>query len=504
MPRRPTAPACSPASRRSSGSTSRAPTEALPRARPFAPRRRHAIISLLAALLLAAAAPPAQADARREHLRSSACAPMSKRWSASARATRSPRRTIRRAASARRGAGARREFRADRARPAAAAWTIVAARDARSSGDRIPTPVRLVNVVADPARHRAAERGGDRPGPYRQPRHRRDGLRPSDAPGANDNASGSALVLEAARVLSQQRVPDDDRLCRCCRARSRGCYGGKLLADYAAAAGLDGQGGAQQRHRRRLVRLATACCDAAHVRVFSEGPRADLTDAAARRAAPQRRRERQPGPQPVALRRRARQRHGGPRRARRSGAPTAWAAAGTRSRSSTRAIPAVRFSVAIEDYEHQHQDLRVENGVTLRRHRSTRWISPTSPRSRGSTCARSPRWRPRHMPPGADGRGRGAVPIRSLAWNGSPRRGASYYDLAATAPSRPEWTGVCGRSRVMRAASDRATSRSGLDRADVSRRRLAVRGQRDGGRRQREPGRQRGAGRRLRAACDTQ
>ena len=26
--------------------------------------------------------------------------------------------------------------------------------------------------------------------------------------------------------------------------------------------------------------------------------------------------------------------------------------------------PAIRFSVAVEDYDHQHQDLRVENGVT--------------------------------------------------------------------------------------------------------------------------------------------
>ena len=28
-----------------------------------------------------------------------------------------------------------------------------------------------------------------------------------------------------------------------------------------------------------------------------------------------------------------------------------------------RGYPAVRFSVAIEDYEHQHQDVRVENGI---------------------------------------------------------------------------------------------------------------------------------------------
>ena len=35
----------------------------------------------------------------------------------------------------------------------------------------------------------------------------------ADAPGANDDGSGTAAVIEAARVLSQPPIPGDDRLC---------------------------------------------------------------------------------------------------------------------------------------------------------------------------------------------------------------------------------------------------------------------------------------------------
>ncbi len=44
-------------------------------------------------------------------------------------------------------------------------------------------------------------------------------------------------------------------------------------------------------------------------------------------------------------------------------APTATAAAAIRCRSSKRAIPAVRFTEAHENYTRQHQDLRTENGI---------------------------------------------------------------------------------------------------------------------------------------------
>jgi Zn-dependent M28 family amino/carboxypeptidase len=43
----------------------------------------------------------------------------------------------------------------------------------------------------------------------------------SDAPGANDDGSGTAAVIEAARVLSKHRFPATIVYARC-RARSRG------------------------------------------------------------------------------------------------------------------------------------------------------------------------------------------------------------------------------------------------------------------------------------------
>jgi len=56
----------------------------------------------------------------------------------------------------------------------------------------------------------------------------------SDAPGANDDASGVAALIEAARLLSRQ----DNRATLVFAALSgeeQGLYGGKVLADYAVA-----------------------------------------------------------------------------------------------------------------------------------------------------------------------------------------------------------------------------------------------------------------------------
>ncbi|HXD38724.1 MAG TPA: M28 family peptidase, partial [Rhodanobacter sp.] len=58
----------------------------------------------------------------------------------------------------------------------------------------------------------------------------------SDAPGANDDASGVAALIEAARLLSKQ----DNRATLVFAALSgekQGLYGGKVLADYAVAHG---------------------------------------------------------------------------------------------------------------------------------------------------------------------------------------------------------------------------------------------------------------------------
>jgi hypothetical protein len=57
-----------------------------------------------------------------------------------------------------------------------------------------------------------------------------------DAPGANDDGSGVAATLEAARVLSKHRFPTTI-VYAVLSGEEQGLYGGKILADYAKAQG---------------------------------------------------------------------------------------------------------------------------------------------------------------------------------------------------------------------------------------------------------------------------
>lgn len=228
-------------------------------------------------------------------------------------------------------------------------------------GNRIPEPVRLRNVVA-------IQRGTERPNEVVIVQAHIDSRASdpldwkSDAPGANDDASGSALVIEAARALSRQKHPVTI-VYALLSGEEQGLYGGRLLADYAAEQGW------QVKAVLNNDIVGNSCgsdgyCDPVHVRVFSEGPRADLTDAV---RADQRRNGGEndsPGrnlsrwidgladefPSGLAVRQIWRTDRMG-----RGGDQIPFLEKG---------YPAIRFSVAVEDYDHQHQDLRVEDGVT--------------------------------------------------------------------------------------------------------------------------------------------
>ena len=228
------------------------------------------------------------------------------------------------------------------------------------TGDRVPVPTRLVNVVA-------IQRGAERPDEVVIVQAHIDSRvsaildATSDAPGANDDGSGTALVLEAARALSKHKFAGTI-VYAALSGEEQGLLGGKLLADFAAQQGWtvkavlnnDIVGGSRGSDGYR---------DDAHVRVLSEGPRADATDT---------------------LRGQMR-RYGGendsPSRniARWIGALAAQDARGLAARQIWRAdrmgrggdqlpfsdkgYPAIRLTVAVEDYEHQHQDVRVEKGI---------------------------------------------------------------------------------------------------------------------------------------------
>ncbi|MEQ1726376.1 MAG: M20/M25/M40 family metallo-hydrolase [Sphingopyxis sp.] len=225
-------------------------------------------------------------------------------------------------------------------------------------GARVPTPTRLVNVLA-------IQRGTERPNEvviisgHIDSRVTDPMDATSDAPGANDDGSGTAAVIEAARVLSRRRFPTTI-VYAVLSGEEQGLYGGRLLARHAAAQGWtvkavlnnDIIGGS---------RGSDGLVDDAHVRVFSEGARADSSDALRASA------RREGGENDSPSRNLSR-----------------WIAALSQPSLEVRQIfrsdrfgrggdqmpmleagyPAVRFSVAIEDYDHQHQDIRIENGVT--------------------------------------------------------------------------------------------------------------------------------------------
>jgi Zn-dependent M28 family amino/carboxypeptidase len=183
----------------------------------------------------------------------------------------------------------------------------------------------------------------------------------SDAPGANDDASGVALVLEAARILSKERF-DATIVYAIFSAEEQGLWGATLLADTAKARNWQvsamlnndivgntiGQGGKRE---------------ARWVRVFSEGIRASDDNAG------------------QAKRRGDGSEDDGPSRAlakaidRIAGAvpggldvfvdrrPDRFGRGGDHEPFLRLGYPAVRFSVANENWDRQHQDLRTENGT---------------------------------------------------------------------------------------------------------------------------------------------
>jgi Zn-dependent M28 family amino/carboxypeptidase len=182
-----------------------------------------------------------------------------------------------------------------------------------------------------------------------------------DAPGANDNASGTAAVIEAARVLGKRKFPGTI-VYAALSGEEQGLYGGRVLAAYAKA-----QGWNVVANLNNDI-IGGSCgsdgvCDSKTVRVFSEGPRwqgrealsAQLRSLGGENDAPSRNLSRfidRLAERLPAIGLDVRQiwrldRFG------RGGDHTEFLNAG---------YPAVRFSVAIEDYDHQHQDLRTENG----------------------------------------------------------------------------------------------------------------------------------------------
>lgn len=183
----------------------------------------------------------------------------------------------------------------------------------------------------------------------------------SDAPGANDDASGVALVLEAARLLSGKKF-DATIIYAALSGEEQGLLGGTLLAETAKERGWkvtavlnnDIVGNTVGQNGTRV---------ADRVRVFSEGIRAieGVPEQLARRGnggeddGPSRALAKAidhvaqgiPGGLDAFIDRR----------------PDRFGRGGDHEPFLRLGYPAVRFSVGIENYNQQHQDLRTADGV---------------------------------------------------------------------------------------------------------------------------------------------
>jgi len=181
-----------------------------------------------------------------------------------------------------------------------------------------------------------------------------------EAPGANDDASGVALVMEAARILSKERH-DATIVYAVLSAEEQGLWGGKLLADTARARGWtiaamlnnDIVGNTRGQDGRVV---------ADRVRVFSEGARAveDLAATKLRRAS---------GGEDDSSSRALAKRVGEVAIADKAGLaaflvrrPDRFGRGGDHTPLLEAGYPAVRFTVGVENYDAQHQNLRTENG----------------------------------------------------------------------------------------------------------------------------------------------
>jgi hypothetical protein len=228
------------------------------------------------------------------------------------------------------------------------------------TGARIPNPTAVCDMVA-------IQRGTERPNDVVIIQGHIDSRVSdimnftSDAPGANDDGSGTAAVIEAARILSRHKFPGTI-VYAALSGEEQGLYGGKVLANYAKAQGWN------------VITvlnndiIGNSCssdgmCDSTHARVLSEGPRsqgeAELMAAThslgGENDAPSRNISRFLDSLADRLKIGL--------DVRQIWRTDRFSRGGDHIPFLEMGYPAARISVAVENYNWQHQDVRTENGV---------------------------------------------------------------------------------------------------------------------------------------------
>ena len=228
------------------------------------------------------------------------------------------------------------------------------------TGNRVPTPTEVMDVLA-------IQRGTEEPERVIVISGHLDSRvsdvmdATSDAPGANDDASGVAVVMEAARVLPKHRFKAT-LVFAALSGEEQGLLGGKVLADYAREKGWQVEANLNNDIVGNTEGIG-GVRDNTHVRVFSEGTKAVETPEQANR------RRYNGGEVDSPSRNLARfmdvlaDEHLTNLDVVMVYRTDRFSRGGDQVRMLEAGFPAVRVTEAAENYIRQHQDLRTENGV---------------------------------------------------------------------------------------------------------------------------------------------
>ena len=368
-----------------------------------------------------------------------------------------------------RGIGAARDWIRDELRGYGGRLQVALQSYTQAPGPRIPVPTVITNVVATLPGTATPNRTYVFSGHY-DSRVSDVMNAAADAPGADDDASGVAVVMELARVLAAHE-PAATLVFTAVAGEEQGLYGSRYQAAAYKAAGVDVRG----MFSNDIVGSSTAedgTRDARTVRLFVEGvPTAET-------------------PEQAGTRRSVGGENDSPSRqlGRFVQDVTGIGPSGARVRVIWRrdrylrgsdhigyleqGFPAGRFTEPAEDFAHQHQDVRVENGVqygdlaefcdfeyiarVARTNLATAWHLANAPGTPTGVRILTAR----------------LTNDTDLAWDRNPEPDVSGYEVVWRETTEPEWTHVidAGDVTATRIAMSkdnvffgvRAVNRSGL------------------------------------------
>lgn len=187
-----------------------------------------------------------------------------------------------------------------------------------------------------------------------------------DAPGANDDGSGVAALIELARVISAERL-DATVVLMATSGEEQGLYGARLHAQAAKAAGKNIRAVLNNDMIGDPTGPRLVCNE---VRVFSEGLPLEMFSQDPERIATAVRQIRSLGAESEGPSRQlARyihsigELHRAPVRAKLILRPDRFLRGGDHTPFNETGFPAVRFTEMYDKHDRQHQDLRTDNGV---------------------------------------------------------------------------------------------------------------------------------------------